>query len=57
MLDGTVEAGILGGDYVVMREQPVAETGDVVVPVVENEATRKHFYREGRRIHLEPGQP
>lgn len=49
-----IEAGILDGDVVVVRKQPAAEDGDVVVALIENEATLKRFYRDGKRVRLEP---
>lgn len=52
--DSMVEAGILEGDLVIVRDQALAENGDVVVAVMENEATLKRFYREGRRVRLQP---
>ena len=49
-----LDAGILDGDFVIVRKQPVAENGDVVVALIENEATLKRFYRQGRQVRLEP---
>ncbi len=49
-----VEAGILDGDYVIVRKQQTAEDGDIVVALIENEATLKRFYREHDRVRLEP---
>lgn len=49
-----VEEGILDGDYVVIRQQNTADNGDIVVALIDGEATLKRFYREGRRIRLEP---
>jgi repressor LexA len=45
---------ILPGDYVVVRSQPAAENGDVVVILVGEEATLKRFFKKGRRIELKP---
>jgi repressor LexA len=45
---------ILPGDYVVVRSQPSAENGDVVVTLVGEEATVKRFFKKGRRIELKP---
>ena len=45
---------ILPGDYVVVRSQPMAENGDVVVTLVGEEATVKRFFKKGRRIELKP---
>jgi repressor LexA len=45
---------ILPGDYVIVRSQPLAENGDVVVTLVGEEATVKRFFKKGRRIELKP---
>jgi repressor LexA len=45
---------ILPGDYVVVRSQPSAENGDVVVTLVGEEATVKRFFKKGRKIELKP---
>ena len=47
-------AGILDGDYVLARQQENAESGDIVVAVIGEEATVKRYYREGRRVRLVP---
>jgi repressor LexA len=57
--DSMVEAGILDGDVVVVRRQPDARDGDVVVALVgedetADEATVKTFHRDGGRIRLQP---
>jgi repressor LexA len=45
---------ILPDDYVVVRSQPSAENGDVVVTLMGEEATMKRFFKKGRRIELKP---
>jgi repressor LexA len=52
--DSMVEAGILDGDFVVVRQQATAENGEIVVAMIEDEATVKTFYREAQRIRLQP---
>lgn len=52
--DSMIEDGIKDGDYVIVRRQDVAENGDTVVALVEDEATVKRFYRERGRIRLQP---
>jgi len=58
--DSMIEAGILDGDYVVVRQQSTAQNGEIVVAMVtdeasgEPEATVKAFYREADRIRLQP---
>lgn len=49
-----IEDGILDGDYVFVRQQSNARTGDIVVAMVDGDATVKRFYREGGRIRLQP---
>ncbi len=52
--DSMIEAGIFDGDYVVVRQQPNAEDGDIVVALIEDEATVKRLRRRRNRVHLEP---
>jgi repressor LexA len=53
--DSMIEAGIYDGDYVVVRQQPEAENGDVVVAGIgEGEATVKTFSRRGSKVVLSP---
>ena len=47
-------AGILDGDLVVVRRQETARDGEIVVALVEEEATVKRFFREGDHIRLQP---
>ena len=56
--DSMIEAGINDGDIVVIREQPTADNGDIVVALVEgHEATLKRFRRRGGMIALEAANP
>ncbi len=56
--DSMIEAGINDGDVVVIRETATAETGDIVVALVEgHEATLKRFRRKGAAIALEAANP
>ena len=55
--DSMIEAGILDGDFVVVRQQSHAENGDIVVALIEDEATVKRFYREADHIRLQPENP
>ena len=53
--DSMVEAGILDGDYALIRRQEVARDGEIVVALVdESEATLKYFRKEGAMIRLDP---
>ncbi len=48
------DAGILEGDYVVVRSQDTARDGDIVVALIGDEATVKRFFRESDHIRLQP---
>ena len=52
--DSMIEIGINDGDYVVVKEQPVATNGDIVVAIVDDGATVKRFYKETDHIRLQP---
>ena len=52
--DSMVEAGIFDGDLVVVRQQETAQNGDIVVAIIEDEATVKRFYREAYHVRLQP---
>ena len=49
-----VEAGIFNGDYIIVREQKNAMNGDIVVALIDGEATVKTFYKEQGRVRLQP---
>ncbi|MFS8541603.1 MAG: transcriptional repressor LexA [Tissierellales bacterium] len=52
--DSMIEAGILDGDYVIVKQQNDAINGDVVIALIDNEATIKRFYKEKNYIRLQP---
>lgn len=52
--DSMIEAGILDGDFVVVRQQSVANNGEIVVAMLDDGATVKTFYREPTRVRLQP---
>lgn len=52
--DSMIEAGILDGDLVLVRRQQTAHNGDIVVALIEDEATVKRFYKEQGHIRLQP---
>lgn len=52
--DSMIEAGINSGDYVVVKEQPSANNGDIVVALIDDGATVKRFYKEKDHIRLQP---
>ena len=52
--ESMIEAGINDGDYVVVKEQPVANNGDIVVAIIDDGAIVKRFYKEADHIRLQP---
>jgi repressor LexA len=55
--DSMIGDGILDGDYIFVRKQLQAEPGEIVVAMIEDEATVKRFYPEGDRIRFQPSNP
>ncbi|NLY45246.1 MAG: transcriptional repressor LexA [Tissierella sp.] len=52
--ESMVDAGILDEDLVLVQEQKTANNGDIVVALLDDEATVKRFYKEKDRIRLQP---
>lgn len=52
--ESMINAGILDGDIVVVHRTPVANNGDIVVAMIEDEATVKRFYKENGHFRLQP---
>ncbi len=52
--ESMIEDGIFDGDYVFVKKTPSARTGDIVVAMIEGEATVKRYYPEGDRIRFQP---
>jgi repressor LexA len=52
--DSMIEAAILDGDLIVVTPQPTAENGEIVVAMLDGDATVKRFYREAGRVRLQP---
>ena len=52
--ESMIEAGILSGDFILVRKQNNAENGEIVVALIEDEATVKTFYKEKNYIRLQP---
>lgn len=52
--ESMVDAGILDGDFVVVRQQQDASNGDIVVAMINEESTVKRFFHEGGRVRLQP---
>lgn len=52
--ESMIEAGILDGDYILVKRQNVARNGEIVVAMIDDEATVKTFYMEDGHIRLQP---
>lgn len=52
--ESMINAGILNGDCVLVKQQPTANNGDMVVALIDDSATVKTFYREEGHIRLQP---
>lgn len=55
--DSMINAAIADGDWVVVRQQPVADNGDIVAAMIDGEATVKTFKRSGGHVWLMPHNP
>lgn len=55
--DSMIGDGIFDGDILFVRKQETARTGQIVVAMIEGEATVKRYYPEGERIRLQPSNP
>ncbi|MBB5911328.1 repressor LexA [Nocardia transvalensis] len=55
--ESMVDAAICDGDWVVVRQQNVADNGDIVAAMIEGEATVKTFKRAGKQVWLMPHNP
>jgi repressor LexA len=52
--DSMIDAGILSGDYIFVRKQITAQRGDIVVALIGDEATVKHYYPEKDYVRFQP---
>ena len=52
--ESMIEAGILDGDYILVKKQNTANNGEIVVALIGDEATVKTFYKEEDHIRLQP---
>ena len=52
--DSMIKCGILSGDIIIAEKTPVANNGDIVVALLEDEATVKRFYKENGHFRLQP---
>ncbi|WBT07852.1 transcriptional repressor LexA [Corynebacterium sp. SCR221107] len=55
--DSMIDAGILNGDWVVVRSQPAVEQGEFAAALIDGEATVKEFFRDDSGIYLLPHNP
>ena len=55
--DSMIGDGILPGDYIFVKKQLNADDGDIVVAMIDDEATVKRMYREGKRVRFQPSNP
>lgn len=55
--DSMINAGILDGDIVIVRKTPACRNGEIVVALLEDEATVKRFYKENGHFRLQPENP
>ncbi|MEL1136376.1 S24 family peptidase, partial [Desulfitobacterium sp. THU1] len=52
--ESMIDAGIMDGDLILVRQQQVARNGEIVVAMIGEEATVKRFYKEKTLIRLQP---
>lgn len=52
--DSMINAGILDGDFVIVSKQSVARNHEIIVAMIDGEATVKRYFNEGNRIRLQP---
>lgn len=52
--DSMIDAGILDGDFVVVRQQTTAQNGEIVVALLGEDSTVKRFFKEADRVRLQP---
>jgi len=55
--DSMIGDGIFDGDYIFVKKQIHADDGEIVVAVIEGDATVKRMYREGDRVRFQPSNP
>lgn len=55
--DSMITAGIMNGDFVVVKRQQTAQNGDIVIAMIDDEATCKRYFKEPDRIRLQPENP
>lgn len=55
--ESMIMAGIMNGDYVVVKRQSTAQNGDIIIAMLDGEATCKRYFKEPNRIRLQPENP
>lgn len=55
--ESMITAGIMNGDYVVVKRQVDAQNGDIVIAMMEGDATCKRYFKERDHIRLQPENP
>jgi repressor LexA len=55
--ESMINAGLYDGDLAIVRKQESASNGDIVVALLEDEATIKRFFRDGGKFRLQPENP
>lgn len=55
--ESMITAGIMNGDFVVVKRQQTAQNGDIVIAMIDDEATCKRYFKEPDRIRLQPENP
>lgn len=55
--ESMITAGIMNGDYVVVKRQQTAQNGDIIIAMIDDEATCKRYFKEPDRIRLQPENP
>ena len=55
--DSMINAGLYDGDLAIVKKQEMADNGDIVVALLEDEATIKRFFRENGHYRLQPENP
>ena len=55
--DSMIMAGIMNGDFVVVKRQQTAQNGEIIIAMIDDEATCKRYFKEPDRIRLQPENP
>ena len=55
--ESMISAGIMNGDFVVIKRQQTAQNGDIIIAMLDGEATYKRYFKEPDRFRLQPENP